>query len=1140
MKKKRIRVPAPNRVLSKLWRIMRLSVFFLLLFVAQTFAIATYSQQTRLTLKMQDVRVIDVLSKIEDESEFFFLFNQKLVDVQRRVDVDVENENVNKILSGIFENTNVSYLVKDRQIILTTANNSAGSVLNQQKVITGKVTDSSGLALPGVTVVVKGKTTGTITDANGNFSLANVTPNVTLVFSFVGMKAKEVVVGNNTTINVTLAEETIGLDEVVAIGYGTMPKHSVTTAISSVGTEKMKEMPVGTAGEALYGQLSGLYIVQSSGQPGSAPTFRIRGTGSLTASSDPLYVIDGYPTTDANYFMNLSAEDIESVNILKDAASAAIYGSRAGNGVVLVTTKRGKPGTPKVSFNSAVGFQQPQRYVDVLSAPEFALMVKDARANQGMAPLPLLDDPSQWKVTDWQRDVFFRSAGIQRYDFSIRGASDKVRYSISANYQDQQGIVQNSFNYRLGLRGSIESDLSKYVTVGLNIQPTYTYQRVQATNGGNTTVTAGTIAEAVAYPPIYAPYVDNGDYFQIQQHTKGTDFNSELTNPLSKLLEINNDYNTLRTLVQTYVVAKPMKGLSIRSEVNATTSSQKNEYYRSAYSPGSSRKGNKSTPNLAAIDAYRASSFGYNIYWSSTANYIRKIGTDHNFTAMLGYDVSYNSAYSVQQDDRTDANYPIAYGNTNIENVSGAYLWNGSSTNAEYAFDAVFGRVNYDYKNKYLLSGSIRQDRSSKFGPDNRAGVFWSASGAYNITEEPWMQNLKWLSIAKIRASYGITGNDQIGSNYVWTSTLKQDGYYIYGSGSAANRVTGFYPSGYSNRGLGWEKNTQFDLGVDIGLFKRVSFTVDYYKRISDAVLSASIPNLNGKSATVTMNAGEVQNKGLEFSISAPILNKELKWTANFNISFNRNKLLSLATGNDYYGDANGRVRNYVGRPLGDIYCYVNIGTFNSAEEVAKDAKYLTQSIGDLKFLDYEKDGVINAKDMVYQGNNMPKFNAGLTSQLTYKNFDLSFVLDGQYGGLIYWGFGYASGLNRHMENAFAIYARNRWRSPTEIGDGISQKAGSSNVAGALVSQTRYLFKSDYLKVRNISLGYKVPRRIYSKVGLKNLELNVNVQNLFSFDEYPGYSIEASGMGGSGTSAGSDGGNYPTVRTMTFGVNIDF
>ncbi len=980
-----------------------------------------------------------------------------------------------------------------------------------------------------------GTTNGTVTDIDGIFTL-EVDNEAFLEITYIGYLGQTVKVKSKNFFDIILVEDTHELEELVVIGYGSMPKRSITTAISSVNADNIKHMPVGTVGEALYGQLPGLYIVHSDAHPGKAPTLRIRGTGSLTAGNDPLYVIDGYPTNDASYFMNLLPEDIETINVLKDAASASIYGSRAGNGVILVTTKKAKKDKIDITFNASVGFQQPQRYIDVLSASEFALMVKDARANQGMAPLPILDNPSQWVETNWQKDVYFRTVPIQQYDISLRGASDKVRYNMSAIYMNQQGIVQNSFNHKLGLKGTVEMDLNDYLTTGLSIQPTYTYQRVQQTSGGNTSITAGTISEAVTYPPIYGPYVENGDYFQIQQHTKNTDFNSELTNPLSKLREINNDYNVIRTLVQAFINMKPIKNLNIRSDINAAFANGKNEYYRSAFSPGPSRQGNKSTPNLAAIDAYRSASFGYNVYWSTTAAYNYLLNDVHAISAIAGYDVAYDSGYSVRQDDRTDSNYPIAYGNTHIKNVAGAFLWNGSSSNTEYAFDAMFGRINYDYKSKYIFSGSVRRDRSSKFGPKNRGGVFWSLSGAYNISEESWMKNINWLSLAKIRASYGVTGNDQLGSNYIWTSNLSTD-YYVFGGGSSVIRRTGYYPSSYANLALGWEKNTQFDAGVDLGLFNRVSFSLDYYNRVSDAILAASIPNLNGKSGSVTINAGKIRNRGVEIAIKSPILTGEFKWNTDFNISFNRNKLLSLATGNDYYGTVDGMIRNYVGRPLGDIYTYVNIGTFNSAEEVANEAKYLTESIGDLKFLDYNRDGTINSYDMVYQGNNMPKFNAGWINRFFYKNIDLSFVLDGQYGGLIYWGFGYAGGLNRHMENAFAIYARNRWRSENEIGDGISQKAGSSNVLPALIPQTRYLFKSDYLKIRNVNIGYTIPDHITRKLGINRLRFNINMQNLYSFDEYPGYSVEAGGMGG--TTGGSDGGNYPTVRTFTLGVSIN-
>ena len=1002
----------------------------------------------------------------------------------------------------------------------------------------GKVTSTSGEPVIGASVLIPGTTTGAITDIDGNFEL-NAAPGTELEVSCIGYIDQHItVVQGQTVYDIVLAEDAVMLNEAVAVGYGNLPKRSVTTAVSSVKADKIENMPVGTLGESLYGQLPGLYIVQSSGQPGADVSMRIRGTGSLTASSAPLYVIDGFPTNDASLFSNLSSSDIENISVLKDAASAAIYGSRAGNGVILVTTKKGQKGKPVVTFNFQGGISQPQRYIDVLNAEEFAMMVKDARAANGMTPLALLDDPSQWHETDWQKDVFFRTAPFLNYDVAVRGSSDKVQYSISAMYQDQDGIVQNSFNKRVGISSDIRIDVNNYITVGMSIAPTYTRQRVQNTSGGNTTVTAGTIAEAVAYPPIFGPYMENGDYFQIQQHTTGTDFNSELCNPLSKLLEINNDYDILKTRSKAFVRVTPIDGLVLNTEFNVTTTNQKNEYYRSAYSPGSSRKGNKSIPNLAAIDAYRAAGFNYNWYWSSTATYTKEFGS-HNLVAMLGYDVAYNSGYQVRQDDRTSGDYPIAYGNNIVTNVNGAYIWNGSSSFTEYAFDAAFARINYDYAGKYVASASLRRDRSSKFGPENRAGVFWSVSGAWNIAEEGFMDGIGWLDVAKLRASYGVTGNDNLGDNYIWTSTLNTIDY-AFGEGQNISTVKGYYPRGYANRALGWETNRQFDLGIDLGILKRLSITVDWYNRISDSVLSASIPNLNGKSNTVTMNAGSIRNRGLEIGISSPIFdNRDFGWTSTFNIAFNRNKLLSLATGNDYYGSASGMLRNYVGRPLGDLYLFINDGVFIDEEDAANSPKYNGQGApGDLKFKDVDEDGNITIDDMVYAGNNMPKFNAGWINRFRYKDWDLSIVLDGQYGGLIYWGFGYASGLNRHMENSFGIYARNRWRSPEEPGDGISQGAGSKYVGLALRNQTRYLFKSDYLKIRNVSLGYNVPKSVCKKVGISGLKLMLNGQNLFSFDEYPGYSVESGGMGGS--SGGSDGGNYPAVRTVTFGANLSF
>jgi TonB-linked SusC/RagA family outer membrane protein len=991
-----------------------------------------------------------------------------------------------------------------------------------------------------------------VTDVNGRYTINAPNRDAVLSFSFMGYATQEIPVGDRTGIDITLIEEASEIEEVVVIGYGSLPKRSVTTAISSVDAENIKEMPVGTLAESLYGQTSGIYLVQGDGQPGSAPSIRIRGTGSLTASSEPLFVIDGYPTNDAQIFANLSAENIESIQILKDAASSAIYGSRAGNGVIMVTTKKGsKGGFPVINFNATAGFQQPQRYIDVLNAAEFAQMVKEAREYRNMPVVPFFDDPSQWVETNWQKE-YFRTAPLQRYELSARGAAEKINYSASLNYSDQQGIVLNSYNKRIGARLQIDTDLSKYVTVGANFAPTWTQQRRQTTTGGNTSYTDGTIADAITYPPFFPAYAPNGDYFQIQQHTSGTDLNSELTNPLSKLLETNNDYTTLRTLSQAFINIRPVKGLVIKTEFNLSTTNQKREFYRSANAPGTSRKGNKSTPDMTAIGAERSSSFDYGWHWSNTATYNHVFNNIHSLTAMIAYDVSYETAFNVRQLTRTDASYPIAFGNDLIKNVTGAYLYNGASTNTEYVSDAVLGRVNYDYMSKYLLSGSIRQDRSSKFGPSKRAGIFWSTSAGWNITEESFAKSIDWLTIAKLRASYGVNGNDRIGGNYVWTSSMSTANY-AFGSGSAVNSVTGYYPGGYSNTYLSWEKNTQFDAGIELGLFKRLTVIVDWYNRLSDAVLAVTIPNLNGKATSVTMNAGEIRNRGVEIEVNAPIIDKAFKWRAGFNMSFNRNKLLSLATGNDYYGSVTGNVRNYVGRALGDMYFYQTIGYFNTPDEVRTLPRLNGSAgdIGDLRFLDWNNtqnegtpDGTVNSWDMKNIGNNMPKFNYGFTSRMSYKNFDFSFVLDGQVGGLVYWQ-AYAYALNRHMENTVAYYSRDRWRGNRATGEIYSPGDKKSAVAGgnttvALAAADRYVFKSDYLKIRNIALGYTLPRSFANKIGLKSCRVNVNAQNLWSFDEFPGYSIEAGGMGGSTSTGGTAAGQYPVPRTITFGANISF
>ena len=772
-------------------------------------------------------------------------------------------------------------------------------------------------------------------------------------------------------------------------------------------------------------------------------------------------------------------------------------------------------------------------------------MIIEARTNNGtignFPGLLKLRESGDYANTNWQ-DEIFRNALNYRANANVTGGNKNVTYHFSVNYQNEDGILLNSYYRKVNVKGGFDARLNKYVKIGVGFSPTYTKKRAQQPAGGGTEDVTGVIAEALSYPPILPVWQPNGDYTQIAQHYTRYGLNNQLRNPVANLLENSNDSWSIRTLTNAYIEIKPLKSLTVRSSVDLSTNSTKLDYYQSACLLGANETGNKSTPNLSAIDAYRASGFGYNTYWSTTATYDRMFGEKHHLNAVLGYDFEYNSDFSVRQDDRTDADNPVAYKNTSITNVMGANLWTGSSRNTKYAFDALFGRVIYDYDSKYVVSGSLRRDRSSKFGPDNRSGLFYSGSLAWNITEEPWMKRLSWLTIAKVRTSYGVTGNDQIGTNYAWISTINTNHNVVFGNVS----FPAYYPNGYSNRELGWEKNKQVDLGIDLAFFNRINLTVDMYKRTSDIVMPANIPDFNGIAGSVYMNSGEVENKGIEVQLSAKVLQGTFNWETTFNWSLNKNKILSLA--NNQKQLANGKagtkwadvIRNYVGRPMGDMYMLKVIGTFNTEADLQKYAKKGAEALGDLIFEDVNGDKVIDTNDYQCVGNYQPDFTYGWTNKLGYKNFDLAVTIDGQVGGKVIYAAARAFTLNRYDDNVLAESGLNRWRSAEQPGNGFSHKAGTNNLGANISPSTRYLYNADFLRIRNIALGYTMPRKLCSKIGVESVRFSMNVQNLWTFDSYPGYSVEANYKGNSATNNGVDFGGYPISRVITFGVNLNF
>lgn len=1013
-----------------------------------------------------------------------------------------------------------------------------------QSVVTGSVKDGSGEPIIGATIMEKGTSNGGVTDLDGNFSI-KVGDHATLVVSYVGYERQEVPVAGKSTVNIVLTESDRTIDEVVVVGYGAIAKRSVSTAISTVKGDRIAGMPTSNVAQSLVGMSSGITLQQVNGEPGAAPAIRIRGAGSINSGNDPLYVIDGYPTTDSELFNSISPTDIDDIQILKDAASSAIYGSKAGNGVIIVTTKSGRTGKSRVSFSTQIGVNQVQRYVDVLGSKDYLDMIIEARTNNGtignFPGLLKLRESGDYANTDWQ-DEIFRNALNYRANANVTGGNENVTYHFSVNYQNEDGILLNSYYRKVNVKGGFDARLNKYVKIGVGFSPTYTKKRAQQPAGGGTEDVTGVIAEALSYPPILPVWQPNGDYTQIAQHYTRYGLNNQLRNPVANLLENSNDSWSIRTLTNAYIEIKPLKSLTVRSSVDLSTNSTKLDYYQSACLLGANETGNKSTPNLSAIDAYRASGFGYNTYWSTTATYDRMFGEKHHLNAVLGYDFEYNSDFSVRQDDRTDADNPVAYKNTSITNVMGANLWTGSSRNTKYAFDALFGRVIYDYDSKYVVSGSLRRDRSSKFGPNNRSGLFYSGSLAWNITEEPWMKRLSWLTIAKVRTSYGVTGNDQIGTNYAWISTINTNHNVVFGNVS----FPAYYPNGYSNRELGWEKNKQVDLGIDLAFFNRINLTVDMYRRTSDIVMPANIPDFNGIAGSVYMNSGEVENKGIEVQLNAKVLQGTFNWETTFNWSLNKNKILSLA--NNQKQLANGKagtkwadiIRNYVGRPMGDMYMLKVIGTFNTEADLQKYAKKGAEALGDLIFEDVNGDKVIDTNDYQCVGNYQPDFTYGWTNKLGYKNFDLAVTIDGQVGGKVIYAAARAFTLNRYDDNVLAESGLNRWRSAEQPGNGFSHKAGTNNLGANISPSTRYLYNADFLRIRNMALGYTMPRKLCSKIGVESVRFSMNVQNLWTFDSYPGYSVEANYKGNSATNNGVDFGGYPISRVITFGVNLNF
>ena len=1036
--------------------------------------------------------------------------------------------------------------------------------------ISGRVTDGATSAgLPGVSVVVKGTSRGTTTDGDGNYRVsapdrsdggpADRPGAVTLAFSFIGYVTQEVAVGNRSMVNVTLVNDDKTLSEIVVVGYGTQNRRELTGSIASINTQTIRDQPITNVLEGLSGRLPGVLIQQNTGAPGNAPSIKVRGLGSISAGNGPLVVVDGQPLnsgglTNAGGLQQLNPNDIEKIDVLKDASATAIFGSRGANGVVLVTTKRGRSGQSRISVDYYTGVQEVAKTMDLLNSQQFAEYSKQAyntaylervpgalasdpnskrqaeqryRYPRGEFPGIDFDNPASLPYTDYQALIFQR-APISNYQVSASGGSDKVQYFVSGNYITQDGIIKRSGLDRYTVRSNVDAQLNSKLKIGVSFTPSYTTEN--RVNSDGHWAANGVVNAALSLVPFLSTYQADGiTYNSAAQIAANYNF-SGVTNPLANITERDDRVDLMRLLGNTYAEYAIYKTLRYRGTIGADLNYQRRNRFQTSAIP---------LNQLLPPNANNGSAFSsQNVNWvtSHTLNYTLDLGTQHHLEALVGLESQKNN---YEEDQVSAINFP----NDNVRTINAGTVTAGSSLREQWALASYFARVTYSLNDRYLFNASIRRDGSSRFGRNKRFGTFPSASVGWRITEEPFMKGVAVISELKLRASYGLSGNnaflDNNGnpSNYPSVGVLNKDNYVL-----GNNLVNGLATSSIGNNDLTWERSRQTDIGLDVGLFQnRVFLTADYYRRITtDLLLSVQVPTLTGFSSAIR-NIGQVENKGMEFGISTRNLTGALTWTTDLNLSFNRNKVLRLGPTGDPIRSASGIGETnitVIGQPLGSFFGYRQLGIFQTRAELDAYPHFADSRPGDVKYEDVNGDKVLNANDRTQIGNNQPDFVYGITNSLSFKGIDLNIVVQGIQGGeILNLSRRFYENLEGNAQQLTTVL--DRWQSPQQPGNGIVPRANTRTTGNNNQVSTRWVEDGSYLRIRNITLGYNLPRTLVQRAKMQSLRVYAGVQNALTISKYLGYNPEVSGYEGPLT-GGVDYGSYPLARTYTVGLNLGF
>lgn len=1073
-----------------LGHMIRTFILFISIGISSTMANTTEAQ-TKIDIKVTNVSLAQLFNEIQSKSDYIFFYKDDVL--KYNVTLELEESTVPKILDKAFLNTNLTYKINDRQVVIKikTAQNPK-SAEHQEREVTGSVKDATGFPLAGATVLVKGTTKGTATDFDGNFNLKVPNDASTLIITYLGYQEQEVSIVGLTSVSIIMAEDSDALDEIVVIGYGTEKKSLVSDALSSISAKQIENLPVSSIDGLLQGQASGVQVNQNSGTPGGQMSVRIRGLTSISGSSQPLYIIDGIPVTTGDFgqigysgqgssaLSDLNPNDIESISILKDASATAIYGARGSNGIVLITTKRGKEQKTTIGVNVYSGVQRAWNKLDMLSAREWKQYRNDLTNSTVFTDAEINDNTID---TDWQ-DVIFRTAPINNYEVSARGGTEKTQFFMSGTLFKQEGILIGTDYDRFSFRANLDHKISDKFKVGSSIGLSYAHtDRVESDQ-----TLHGPLPNGISTPAIFPVYNEDGSYNQ----------DGPYANPVSIANEAINENFSYRTNSNIYIDYNILDDLTFSSKLGIDFLNFREHGYESTKTIQGAKY------NGLGFETYSNIS---NIVSNNLLQYNKRFN-QHKIDALVGYSFekrNYRNSFIRGQDFADDA---LEYIN------SAATIVSASASASDEGLRSYFGRVNYNFDDKYIFSVTGRFDTSSKFGDNNKTGFFPAGSLAWRVSQEDFLKDVEFLSDLKFRVSYGLTGNDDI-SPFLFSE--------LYGNTSYGG-LPAIYPSNIPNPDLKWESTTQLNLGLNLGFFNdRITLAADYYdKQTNDLLLSRPLPTSSGFSS-ITENVGKVENKGIELTLSTQNLVGEFTWNTQFNIAGNRNKVLELYNGQPIDDIGRGGNRIMEGQPIGIFYSYESLG--------------VDPSTGDIVYADTNFDGEITSADRTVVGNPHPDFVYGFTNNFSYRNFDLSIFLQGSQGNDVFNGSRLFLESLQGGDNQLASVTR-RWRQPGDITD--IPRATTDPVAAAQNKRvsSRFIEDGSYLRFKNVTLGYTLNQKNMNSSYFESIRIYLSAQNLFTFTNYSGLDPEVNYRGDDNAVIGTDFFTYPQAQTFTLGVNL--